>query len=283
MIQSKLTLEEQFYLPARIEDTASILNLENSQTMPYNSKAVIVDLPEGPKIVNFCSKIYGLVENKEIFPKIEELLSEQFTYRKSYKHINNCVFWADYELEGRNMFIGNIGFQDEVKPLIRIMHSYNGTVKYRAVMGFRRQICMNGLWGYVFDTQFELRHSVGNLKDIFQKTLDGVNTFLEQAEEFKLRYDDMVTKTIRNPQEAVELITNSTSFPKRQTDAVLERLLLESQQLNMEPNDWLLYNAFNYQINHNSDFTEDEAYRMKMDKQILNVITEGIENLITRV
>ncbi|HNQ19961.1 MAG TPA: DUF932 domain-containing protein [Bacteroidales bacterium] len=279
MTQSKLSPEQEFYLPARIEETSSILNLENAQVMPYNDRAVIVDLPTGPKIVNFCSKVYGLVENDKIFPEIEKLLSEKYIFKKSYRHVNHCVFWADYELEGRDMFIGNIGFEDSVKPLIRIMHSYNGSVKYRAIMGFRRQICSNGLWGYVFDTQFELRHSVGNLHKIFENTLKGVEKFLEQAEDFKLKYEDMTSKAVANPQEKIELIINSSNFPKRQADAVLQRLEYEANNLNLPVNDWLIYNAFNYQINHNEEFSNDESYRMKMDHQILRLINEGVREL----
>lgn len=272
-----LTAEQEFYLPARIVDTSTLLSADNATVMKYNDKAVIVDLPTGPKIVNFCSKIYGLVKNEEIFPQIEKLLDEKFVYERKYRHSDNCVFWADYLLQGKDMLIGKASFDDKVQPCIRIMHSYNGTVRFKAVMGFRRQICSNGLWGYVFDTAFELRHSSGNLLKIFEKTIAGVESFLEQAESFKLKYDDMADRMVVNLKERVELITAATNFPKRQMEAVIQRAQIEHSTNNLPMSDWLVYNAFNYQLNHNTEFSGDEAYRMKMDSTILKMITEGVQ------
>lgn len=277
MQENQLTAEQEFYLPARIVETSTLLQNDNSIVMPYNDHAVVVDLPQGPKIVNFCSKVYGLVKNEEIFPEIEKLLDENYIYHKKYRHNNNCVFWADYELEGKDMIIGEAKFDDKVKPLIRIMHSYNGSVRYKAVMGFKRQICSNGLWGYVFDTQFELRHSQGNLTKIFNNTINGVQKFLEQAQEFKLKYDDMTDRMVTNPAERIELVVNSSNFPKRQTELVLHRAMHEASTHNLPMSDWLIYNAFNYQLNHNSEFTNDEAYRMKMDNSILRLLNEGVQ------
>jgi hypothetical protein len=155
------------------------------------------------------------------------------------------------------------------------MHSYNGTVRFRAVMGFRRQICTNGLWGYVFDTNFELRHSTGNLQKIFEKTIAGVESFLEQAETFKLKYDVMFDKQVTNLRERVELVTAATNFPKRQMELVVQRAEIEHSTHNIPMSDWLVYNAFNYQLNHNTDFSSDEAWRMKMDASIIKIMTEG--------
>lgn len=277
METKSFTAEKEFYSKAELVDTKTILK-DDFNIMPYNEKSVVVHLPEGPKIVNFCSKVYGLVKNDEIFPKIEELLSEKFQFTKQYRHQNHCVFWADYTLQGRNVFIGEAKFKDDVQPVIRIMHSYNGSVKYRAVMGYRRQICTNGLWGHVFETQVDLRHSQGNLIKIFQKTIEGVENFVEQAKEFKVIYDDMSDRLVTNLEERIELIVNSTNFPKRQKDVVIERAKIEHQTHGLPISDWLIYNAFNYQLNHNKDFSEDEAWRMKMDNEILKIINNGVRD-----
>lgn len=271
----KLTTEEQFYLPAKLVETTEILNLEDSTTMPYNSHAVVVEMPSGPKIVNFCSEKYGLVKNSEIFPEIEKLLDEDYIYKKVYRHRDNCVFWADYTLQGRDLLVGAAKFDDKVQPIIRIMHSYNGSVRYRAVMGFRRQICTNGLWGHVFDTQVDLRHSQGNLTKIFSETIEGVKEFVEKADEFKLQYDEMTNNLVQNVDEFVELIINSSMFPKRQKEAVIDRVKIESSSHNLPISDWLVYNAFNYQLNHNDEFSNDEVHRMKIDNQVLRLITKG--------
>jgi|GEM_PF-3290001 len=268
--------DQEFYLPVRIEDTSSILNVDNATLMPYNEKVIIVDTAQGPKIVNFCSDVYGLVKNSEIFPAIERMMEGKFLYEKKYRHTDNCVFWADYELQGKELTIGPARFDDRIKPCVRIMHSYNGTIRYRAVMGFQRQICSNGMWGYVFDTQIDLRHSTGNLDKIFAGTLEGVDKFLEQAETFKLKYDEMARRTVTNYKERIEQIIAVTVFPKRQYDFVVERVEKEHKEHRLPISDWLIYNAFNYQLNHNVDFTKDEAYRMKIDASIIKYINEGI-------
>ena len=272
-----LTAEQEFYLPVKIVDTSTILKADNSIIMPYNQKAIIVERPEGPKIVNFCSDVYGLVKNSEIFPKLEEMLNEKFIYKKHYRHSDNCVFWADYELQGKDLLIGHSKFVDEVKPCIRIMHSYNGSLRYKAVMGFKRQICSNGMWGYVYDTKFELRHSSGNLVKIFEQTLTGVDEFLSNAKTFKTVYDGMAKKVVGNYMERVELIINSTMFPKRQMSSVLDRIEKENKEHKIPVSDWLIYNAFNYQLNHNKEFTGDESYRMKIDTNVLNIINNGVQ------
>lgn len=265
---------KEFYSPVKLVDTTEILSNAEMNLMPYNSKAVVVSPPEGgEKVVSFCSDTYGLVKNEEIFPEIEKLLGEQFTFSKKYRHWNFAKFYVDYEIQGKETYIGNAKFADEVRPTIRIMHSYNGQLRYSAVMGFRRQICSNGLWGYVYETDFILKHTTNNLQNIFQKTMEGVVNFIDKVEDFKLKYELLTERNVINLEERVDQVLEKVKiFPKRQRELVIERAHQEHNTNGLPINDWLIYNAFNYQLNHNEAIKSQDDQKMLLDRKIFEVI-----------
>lgn len=265
---------KDFYSPVKLVDTTEILSNSETSLMPYNNKAVVVTTPEGTdKIVSFCSDIYGLVKNEEIFPEIEDLLGQQFKFNKSYKHWNHAKFYVDYEIVGKETYIGNAKFADEVKPTIRIMHSYNGQMRYHAVMGFRRQICENGLWGHVVETDFILKHTKENLKNIFERTMEGVVNFIDKVEDFKLNYELLTERKVENLEERVDQVLELVKlFPKRQRELVIERAHHEISTNGLPQTDWLIYNAFNYQLNHNEAIKSQDDQKMLVDRKVFEAI-----------
>lgn len=261
--------EKDFFSPVKKVPAKDILG-KNYNTTERNSHCIVVDIDGGGhKIVNFCSKVYGLVENSKIFPEIEKMLSEKYTFSKKYTHRDHSKFYADYLLKGKDTIIGHAKFDDKIQPLIRIMHSYNGQLKYSAQMGFKRQICSNGLWGYVFETQIDLRHNLGNLSKIFEGTMKGVDEFLKQSEKFKLVYQVLADRQIKNVEHRVDEVINAVKlFPKRQRAEVIERINIEHKDNNLPITDWLVYNAFNYQLNHNTSIKQHEDVKMTTDKKV---------------
>lgn len=270
MTNNSLITAKEFFSPVRKIETQEILG-DNYSVLPNNSHAIVVNTNSGDKIVNFCSKVYGLVENEKIFPEIESRLSENYTFKKTYRHRDYSKFYADYLLEGRDTIIGHAKFDDKIQPLIRIMHSYNGTMKYSAVMGFRREICSNGLWGHVFETQIDLRHSEGNLSKIFEGTIKGVDAFIEKSQEFKLIYEVLAERNIVNLEQRVDEVLNAVKlFPKRQKEEVIHRVKIEQSNNGLPLTDWLIYNAFNFQLNHNDVIKQHEDVKMLTDQQVFN-------------
>lgn len=268
---------KDFYSPVRLVDTTEILSNANTALMPYNTKAVVVTTPEGnDKVVSFCSDIYGLVKNEEIFPEIENLLGEQFKFTKNYRHWNHAKFYVDYEIVGKETYIGQAKFADEVKPVIRIMHSYNGQLRYQAVMGFKRQICSNGLWGYTYETDFILKHTKENLKNIFERTMEGVVNFIDKVEDFKMNYELLTERKVTNVEERVDQVLELVRlFPKRQREMVIERAHHEMSVNGLPQTDWLIYNAFNYQLNHNEAIKSQDDQRMVVDRKVFDAIFEN--------
>lgn len=264
--------EREFFSPVKKVESIEVLGAELS-TLPAHSHAIVVNTESGDKVVNFCSKIYGLVENEKIFPQIEAMLSEKYTFKKTYRHKDYSKFYADYLLEGKDTMIGHAKFDDKIQPLIRIMHSYNGTLKYSAVMGFRRQICSNGLWGHVFETAIDLRHNEGNLSKIFEGTINGVDNFIKKSNDFKLIYEVLAERKIENLEHRVDEVINAVKlFPKRQRQEVIDRVKIEQSNNNLPLTDWLIYNAFNYQLNHNEEIKQHLDVKMTTDKQVFNFI-----------
>jgi len=268
-------INNDFYALAEKIETKSLFK-NDSVILPNRSEyAIKVKTDEGEKIVNFCSKNYQLVKNNEIFPRIEDTLSRHFIFQKKYRHVNHSIFWADYAIEGSDFTVGNS--RDVVKPVIRILHSYDGSVSFRAKMGFYRQICSNGLWGYKYDTDINLKHSIGNFDKIMNDTIKGLDDFIKNAKNYIGSFDELAKHRIPDPERYIELLVNSTRFPSRQMQAVIERAYTEQQTHDLEMSKWLIYNAFNYQLNHNKDFTNDELYRMQIDAQLLQLTLNGVE------
>jgi hypothetical protein len=42
------------------------------------------------------------------------------------------------------------------------------------------------------------------------------------------------------------------------------------------PNDWLVYNAFNYQLNHNENFKSNEVFKTLYDRQVFNFVSQPV-------
>lgn len=275
MKKNEQQILKEIYSPVKLVDTVDILSNTDALLMPYNNKAVVVTKPDGKDmVVNFCSDIYGLIPNTEIFPKIEEMLGQHFSYKASYKHWNFSKFYVDYEITGKETYIGKARFADEVRPMIRIMHSYNGQLRYRAAMGFRRQVCINGLWGYVNDVDFVLKHTTENLVEILEKTIEGVVGFIDKVEEFKMNYELLTNVKVNLVEERVDQILEKVPlFPKRQRGEVINRINHEHSQ-GLPLTDWLIYNGFNFQLNHNENIKSQDDQKMVLDRKIFEVIAK---------
>ena len=268
------TNQKSFYRPAEIVDTISLFPESANMTVDRNKeKSVIVHLEDGSKkIVNICSPSYALIHNKDIFPMIEKKIGESFEFDAKYKMCNDAVFYVDYELKNINYSVGDE--KDKIIPMVRVFHSYNGYIRFHVEFGYKRLICSNGLYGYKFSDKFIMKHSHGNINAIINSCNVSVKRFVEQAEQFKSRYDILSQKEVTSPLERIEMVALSTNFPQKQVESVISKYEEESKIF--PTTDWLIYNSFNYQLNHNENFTTDIITRTKLDKQIFNVIEKGI-------
>ena len=162
-----MTTESTFFAPVKKVPCAEIIPGYSFNN--YNDHAIVMDLKEGQKIVNFCSPNYGLLKNQEVFPMVEKALSEIFsTYSKEYSvNHTDAVFTATYNA-GVNPTLYKGIKKEQLIPQIIIGNSYNSSKLFNVSYGVYRQICSNGLWG-VTTEKFSYSHTEGKLERMIEK------------------------------------------------------------------------------------------------------------------
>lgn len=264
-----------FFAPVEAVDTASLLN-GTFDVRSDRSKAVVVTKPDGGKsIVNLASKTYGLHTTTELFGRLESEMEGKIEYEAQYFHEDYKRFYADYTLKGRMTSIGSLNFKgDNVAPKIRVMHSYDSWIPFTFQIGMWRQICTNGLHGYAFEQKARVKNTINSTPEIYRIMVDEMQTLLDSVKNIEVVYNDMANRSVPNFTERITEVVAATSFPARQVEAVTNRLISEHSIHNLPISDWLIYNAFNYQLNHNESIKTDEYKRMEMDSRIFEVLSK---------
>lgn len=262
-----------FFAGVELLETKSLLNGEYD-IRSDRKKSVVVTKPEGGKsIVNFASDSYGLHPTADLFSRLESEMAGKIDYEASYYHEGFKRFYADYTLKGRMTSIGNLNFkEDKIAPKIRVMHSYDGSIPFTFQIGMWRQICTNGLHGYRFEQKAKVKNTVNASPEIYRIMVDEMTSVLENVKQIEVVYEDMANRQIPNWTERIEAVVQATSFPSRQVEAVTQRMIAEHTAHDLPITDWLIYNAFNYQLNHNGSIKTGEYGKMEMDRQIFEIL-----------
>lgn len=238
-------------------------------TLPNVENLIIVEPKDGEKkIVNVCSNTYNLKPLSEILLPIEEILDKHFDYSASYRHNEHCRFFVDYVVHKPDTMQDST---DIILPKIRIQHSYSGDVRYEIKYGFWRQICSNGLTVMVDGATVRAKHTTNKLK--LGTNVEGLLEFVDKASDFKRQYEVLGDRAVLDFGERVLEVISATNFPKGLKDMVLDRITYENGFLGLPATDWLVYNGFNYILNHNhSELMMQEWNRQTLDKNILNYL-----------
>lgn len=237
--------------------------------------AIVVDTPKGKKVVNTCSSQYHLVPNKQI---IEPLLETLEGYNIDFLVTNrmDSRFSLDVLLHDIKM---DVGKKDPIVPKLRMYNSYDGRLKYQFHMGFFRMICSNGMVvpveGFEDKNVFlKMRHTP-SLGSYVEKNaiIDMIESFKEHSKEFTAPLIELSKSKVGNIEERVKEVINNTKFPTRKIEDVMDRIQVEMGELKSPvATDWLIYNGFNYQLNHNSEIKTEAAKKEKIDQQVLSYL-----------
>lgn len=242
------------------------------------SRAIVVNTPKGRKVVNFCSPQYHLVPNRDIIEPIIEALDG---YKLDFVTWNrgDARFSLDILVNDITTEVGN---KDKVIPRVRLYNSYDGRLKYQFHMGFFRLICSNGM--VIAAEGFEdkniskkMRHTPSLEKHTTKVIVkDMVESFKDNLDIFKLPFDTLNKQKVGNLEQRVEDVINATKFPSRRTEDVIERVQYEVGQLKKPIiTDWLVYNSFNFQLNHNKDIKTDIHKKENIDQQVLSFLLKS--------
>jgi len=256
----------KLYQPVRKVPMADLLS--GYQHLSGLSYAMILTLASGEeRVVNYCSEDYFLVENKLIIPPFIEEVSKFFNIEPMVKIRNETRFYVDFMIKQKEltMFKGDI-----VYPCIRYVNSIDGSVKYHWEMLFWRKVCSNGLMGFKNWDSVKRMHTPGleNLTD-FSKVMEMTSLFLAEADVHFENYRFLQEQIVRRPDLRIEEVIDETDFPSSLQENVAFRLEEEAKQMGVtQITDWLIYNAFNFQLNHVEDYKAKEEKKAKIDSQV---------------
>jgi hypothetical protein len=239
-------------------------------TNSYNSHAIVVETPGGKLKVNDCSSEYSLIRNNAIIePIVEGLISRGHKIQVQGIAWNNAVFSFN--------IIAGLGpnekvVVDKLYPSINTLNSYNGKIRCTSRLNIFRGLCENGLMlpEESMARFLEFSHTPSNEEHIaVGKILQLFEEFLLHADAIAEVYDDLKVSPVSNVEARVEEVIENTKFPKKFQEDVLDRINLEATKFHLKQTDWLVYNGFNYQLNHHEELVWDPKKRVVADQEIL--------------
>jgi hypothetical protein len=283
---------------AKIVDLKDILFNVEIKDNPRSSnreycRVVTATIDNEEMDLNYCSPRYELVDNNEIFPKIETILNNtKVRYEVEYKHINHVRFYASYKITDKRFAHVMKGTNDNIMPIINVRHSYNGQTKYAIQFGYFRLICSNGLVIPVEEMKEHNLNIVGKHTASIVGSIDKLKTTLKN---FTSNKNDVVTKIIYkyqiladtivfNAKERIENVLKANGIPaveysnRNTVKDILSRIKVESDDkdlgYNGQSNDWLIYNGINSYLNDdNLNITSPETRREKDSKVFEYMLT----------
>ena len=251
---------------------------------------VVTGIINGEEVdLNYCSKVYQLVPNENIFPQIEQVLfNHAIDFRVEYKHINHVRFYADYEINDKEYTYKMKGsVSDEIKPMIRVQHSYNGLTKYRITFGYFRLVCTNGLTIPVQEMKEFNLSIVGKHTSVILHSFEKLSEMLvyfsmnakQVTEKITRRYEMLADSQVLTPRARIEEVLNAVKIPvvdNNKFSTVNDILMKITEEAKNEYggniNDWLVYNGINRYINDNSRNIATPEVRMEKDSKVLSYL-----------
>ena len=242
---------------------------------PGISHAVVITNNEGERVVvNYCSNKYHLVKNEDVVVPFLEELKKHWDVGVSFHTINSSQFFIDFALMD---FPHQVLEKDPGFPKIRLANSYDGRVRYHFSAGLWRRVCSNGLSIPIGETtHIKKLHtpSIAGLVD-FSKILEMTSKFIESSDDYTEIYRELNGRRVKDLNYRIEEIIEETRFPPSLEEDVKFRITEEMNQLGLTtPTDWLVYNAFNYQLNHHESLKMKELKREEIDAEVLSYLTD---------
>lgn len=265
-----------------------VINDNPRKTNREYSKVITGIIDEEEMDLNYCSPVYQLVENKEIFPNIENVLNiNKIEFEVSYKHINYVRFYADYVITDSRYAYKMNNTNDVIQPMIRVQHSYNGLTKYRIIFGYFRLVCTNGLTVPIEEMEEFNLCIVGKHTDSIKHSFVELNEMLRYFASDALlitgtivgKFELLGSKWTDKPMERIEEILTANKIIMIDTSKfntlndIMERIMYEANMPNLgyngRVNDWLIYNGINSYICDDSRNIVAPELRIEKDQKVL--------------
>lgn len=261
---------------------SKIVPLQELTGMPALKGCAQAIVAEG-KIVHVASDKYGYVPNEKFFYDVEsQLIEHDINYATRSINRENKQFAVDYILTDENYHVNVKNDKDLVIPMLRFSNNYDGSGPTTGSFGFFREVCSNGLHIAQTRISFKVRHHkaftdliLPNIKELIQRFMD--NEFFSLHKKFQVLCENPIkdlgefvkftcTELDLFKYEASEKNPNE---PSANAKLVMDTITREAKALDIQPNLWLGYNAFNEFIHSSKKtFTKQRA----MDNEVFDAV-----------
>lgn len=271
--QQNLKALKPILVDAKMVDAKDFFKTKSLIFDPNLSYLILVETPQGPKVVNFCSKNYALVKNQDLIIPVLEKLQENHNVEVKASHSDFSKFYVDFIIKDQVHKLQ----KDDIFPRMRLYNSYDGSMRYSFGFGFYRLVCENGMSVPVSRTnRIKLMHTpaIANGAAVVQ-TMSILDKFLSEAKNLLGGYKPLFDKKL-NWGEAIARIEEAieeTNYPKSLVEPATIRLKQEVD-MKLPLNDYLVYNALNYALYNN----DSKQKLHKRDKDDLEVLTYLLTN-----
>jgi hypothetical protein len=242
------TLEEMLF-PV---EKASINEKLGLDTISSTEFGIFAKVDGKETLLNTCSNNYELVDNKDIFERIEKILvNAGIEFEVEYGMHQWSRFYGNYKIKVGGISVGNK--KDLIYPILHIEHSYNGLWKYKMTFGYFRLICSNGL---VVPLEGQEESTISITGKHTKQILNSLDQLLEKIEYFKKnnkkfskKFVEVAERWVKNWEDRVEAVIEATGVGKRGYEQITQKIKEEADKLNGgRVNDWLIYNGINFHI-----------------------------------
>lgn len=215
--------------------------------------------------------LQSFISNRFLLLPIFEYLIHRYpnqTIQQVVESRNNQQFFVKFRLQEKEK---SIMAGDKIYPQVIIENSYDGSIQPKVGVGYVRQVCTNGLLSFDQLTEIQVQEDpneyVAQLLPIF-----------EELEEMEIQTADF-KKLARRQLSRLEMDwtvremnqSRQFRFPRRMSRRAILTASLEADQLNSPMNAWLLYNGFNYTLNH-LPFAFGNQNLRQLDQHVLKII-----------
>ena len=267
---------------------------ENPRNTNREYSRVVTGIIGGEEIdLNYCSPVYELVPNENIFPKVEEILQQHgIAFTVQYSHTQNARFYGNYIIEDPRFAYKMQGTNDVVKFIWNFEHSYNGLTKYKGLAGFFRTVCTNGLTVPVeemkeYNLAIQGKHTAAILHSLeeFSQILVRVTENLDEVKTaITDKYELLGGRWVAKPQDRIKEVLQASKInivENKSRNTLVDihgRVMSEANKTglgyNGKVNDWLIYNGINQYINDDNLNIASPEKRRDTDSKVLEYMLE---------
>jgi len=107
----------------------------------------------------------------------------------------------------------------------------------------------------------------------FESVMQMTSEFLAEASDAMESYHELEGQPVKDWMDRIEEVTEATTFPVTLQEAVVARMELELDSTpGLKSTDWVVYNAFNFQLNHNTSIGAKYNKKDAMDQEVLEYL-----------